>query len=349
MATCNPAIMEHLFLARPTLRDIAEHLGVSTATVSLAMRGNERISADTRRRVEEALEEFGYVYHRSAANLRTSMTHTVGVIVNDVSDPFFATLLAALQEALARAGRSVFLCHTNESASRQANFLRTMSEYNADGIIVSPAIGSTAQDFSSLQVPIPPVVFVSRTLFELGFDHVINDDGKAAQLAVDRLVSLGHRRIAFVGGDPGVSCFQLRLEGYREALERARIPFDGALVRDSLPSRTAGFEAARWVAELEPRPTAAICYNDPVALGLFSGLQREGLFPGRNFALIGHEDVEEASFATPPLSTTAVSRDEMGRTAAATLVRRIEDPDAPPRHVVLKPELIVRGTCGVRM
>ena len=313
------------------------------------MRGSERISVGTRQRVRTALDEFGYVYQRSAANLRTSMTHTVGVIFNNISDPFFSTLLAALEESLSEAGRSVFLCNTNESASREADFIRRMSEYNADGMIVSPAIGSVAEHFELGGVAPPPVVFISRAILETGFDYVVNDDRKAARLAMERLIGLGHRRIACVGGDPRISCYHERLKGYREALARASIPFDESLIRHAFPTRVAGFEQARWISGLDPRPTAAICYNDLVALGLFSGLQREGIFPGENFALIGNDDVEESSFLSPPLSATAVPRDEMGKLAAMALVRRIENRDIPPQRIVLEPVLNIRGTCGVRV
>ena len=334
-------------MTRPTLRHIADQLGVSTATVSLAMRDNERISVNTRKRVKAALAENGYIYARSAASLRTDRTHTIGVILNDVSDPFFSTLLASLEEALARTGRTLFLCNTRESVERQADFIRTMAEYNADGIIVTPAIGSTVDDFSPRHVPVPPLVFVSRAMVNAGFDYVISDDREAGRLATERLLNLGHRRIAVVGGDPSASPFGERLRGHREALARGSVRFDDALVRPSLPTRLEGFKAARWVADLEPRPTAAICYNDSIALGLFHGLAREGLLAGRNFALIGHEDVEEARLVSPPLSVTRVSRDEMGRQAAATLAERIDNPDAPPQRIVLKTDLIVRETCGV--
>ena len=334
-------------MATPTLRDIAEQLGVSTATVSLAMRGHKRISENTRNRVNAALEESGYVYRRGAASLRTSTTHTVGVILNNVSDPFFSALLASLEDALARTGRTVFLCNTDESLERQDNFIQKMSEYNADGIVVSPAIGSMLTHFTPKRFPVPPLVFVSRSLLDSEFDHVINDDYQAARCATERLVSLGHRRIAVVGGHPSITCFGERLRGHRAALERASIAFDESLVKSLVPNRLEGFRAARWVCELEPRPTAAICYNDSVALGLFQGLAREGVLPGRNFALIGNEDIEEANLVHPRMSATRVSRDEMGRQAAAILVERIENPDAPPKRIVLETRLVVRETCGV--
>ena len=294
-----------------------------------------------------ALKESGYIYQRSAAGLRTAKTHTVGVVLNNISDPFYSTLLASIEEELSKSGRTVFLCNSNESVERQNEFLRSMAEYNADGVIISPAIGSTADDFLSQISLLPPLVFVSRAMIDLNADYVVNDDRQSAILAVRRLRGLGHRRIAFVGGDPSVSCFAARLDGYKVALGETSIAFDDALVRACMPTRSAGFAAARWVAELAPRPTAAICYNDVLALGFISGLRHEGLHPGTNFALIGHEDIEEAGFVSPSLSSTAVSHEEMGRTAAAVLVERVTNPDAPLQRHVISSELVVRETCSI--
>ena len=276
-----------------------------------------------------------------------SGTRAVGVVVNNVNDPFFGALLPALEDALARTGRSVLLCNSNESCERQADFIRKLAEYEADGIIVSPAIGSTTEHFRPRHPALPPLVFVSRTLSDLEVDYVKNDDHEAGRLATEHLLDLGHRRIAFVGGDPSVSCFGERLRGHREALRQASLPFDPSLVRPSTPNLREGYRAARWISGLTRRPTAASCYNDLIALGLCHGLPREDLYPGRNFALIGHEDVAEASLVNPPMTVTRVSRGEMGRRAATALVERIENPDAPPQRIVLETELIVRGTCGV--
>lgn len=333
--------------ARITLKDVADHLGLSVATVSMARRGNKRISKKTRKRVEEALSKFGYVHQSRGEILRTSKTKTVGVILNNVSDAFFNTLLASMEKALAETGRLSFLCHANESPLRQEAFMRKMLEYNADGMIISPAIGSTPEQFKAATVEIPPIVFLSRTIPELGFDHVVSEDYQSSRLAMNRLLSLGHRKIAFVGGHTSISCFQEMLRAYKDALQDASIAFDERLVRPCVPIRKEGFDAARWISCLVPRPTAAVAYNDLVGLGLFFGLPREGLFPGKNFALISHDDIEESSLLTPPLSATGVSLDEMGKRAVEALVRRIENPDAPPQHIVLKTKLNIRGTCKV--
>ena len=273
-------------------------------------------------------------------------TRAVGVIVNNVYDPAFGDLLPALEDALGNTRRSVLLCNSNESCERQAEFIRKIAEYEADGIIVSPAIGSTTEHFFPRHPALPPLVFVSRTLSDSEFDYVKNDDYEAGRLATQHLLSLGHRRIAFVGGDPSVSCFGERLHGHRAALRQSSVPFDCSLVRPSAPDLREGYRAACWISGLTPRPTAASCYNDLIALGLFHGLPQEGLFPGRNFALVGHEDVAEASLINPPMTVTRASRGEMGRRAAAALVERIENPDAPPQRIVLETELVVRGTCG---
>ena len=333
----------------PTIRDIAEQLGVSIATVSLSMHGNTRIPKRTRDRVIAAMRESGYVYQRSAAAMRTSTTHTVGVILNNVTDPFFGTLLASLDEALARTGRSLFLCNSNESVARQSEFIRKMSEHNADGIIVCPAIDSTAEDFNVGNAPVPPIVLVSRPIVGLDVDHVVNDDFESGRLATQRLLDLGHRRIAVVGGLPSIACFETRLRAYRETLESAGVAFDEALVIPCVPRRVPGFEAAATIASLSPPPTAVICYNDLIALGLLLGLPRHGLYPGRNFAVIGHEDIEESRLMDPALSVTTVQIEKMGRTAAEVLLERLADPDGSPRQVVLETELLARETCNYRI
>ena len=290
--------------------------------------------------------ELGPVSRRKAANPVTPGTRFVSVILNNVSDPIFRSLLPPLEDALEQTGRSVFLHNADESRDRQADFVKATADANADGIVLCPVAGSTPEHVSAGHVPMPPLVFVSRALPGPGFDYVLGDDREAARLAAERLLTLGHRRIAVVGGELGAFCFGERIRGHRAALDEASVAFDERLVRPSLPIMGEGFGAARWIAALSPRPTAAICYNASISLGLFHGLVRKGLFPGKNFALIGHQDIEEVSLVDPPISVTRFSYGEMGRRTAATLLERMSNPGAPPNRFVLKAELVVRGTCG---
>lgn len=287
--------------------------------------------------------------HPAARRRMTAGTDTVGVLFNRVSDPFAGAMLTSMENELATTGRSVVVCNVNESLSRQADFLRKMARYRADGMIVCPAIGSTPANFVPGNLPLPPMVFVSRAIGGLRFDHVLTDDFEAARRATVHLLRLGHRRIAFVGGIPGTSCFGERMRGYRSALDGASVAFDPPLVRPGRPGIEEGFRAARRILELVPPPTAALCHDAATALGLSPGLERNGLLVGEHFALVSNEDVADAALTTPPLTATRVSTDELGRRAAAAVVERIENPHAPPRRIVLEPELVIRGSCGAAM
>ena len=147
-------------MRKPTLSQIAKQLGLSTATVSLAMKENSRISERTRASVKEALSESGYVYQRSAAGLRKAKTDTVGIVLNNVSDPSFSKLLESIERELAKCGKTVFLCNTDEKVERQSEFIRKMSEYNADGIVLVPAMGTQATDLEEMEKFSPPIVCV---------------------------------------------------------------------------------------------------------------------------------------------------------------------------------------------
>ena len=318
----------------------------SNYAVSPAVDDNRRNRQSARHRARPAPVEFGSVSRRKAANPVTSGPRFVSVILNNVSDPVFRSLLPPLEDALAQTGRSVFLHHADESRNRQADFVKATADANADGIVLCPVAGSTLEHVSAGRVSMPPLVFVSRALPGSDFDHVLGDNRKAARLAAERLLTLGHRRIAVVGGELGAFCFGERIRGHRAALNAASVAFDERLVRPSLPTMGEGFGASRWIAALSPCPTAAICYNASISLGLFHGLVREGLSPGRDFALIGPEDVEEVCLVDPPISVTKFSYGEMGRQAAAALLARMSNRGAPPKRAVLKAELVVRGTCG---
>ena len=325
---------------------IAESLDAPPSTVWLPMRDSPGTPYATHARAKAAPEAPGYVHHRNATALRTSKTLSVGVIFNDIRAPFVRELVASIEEALAKTGRTVILCDSGGSVSRQTGFIRKMAEFNADGVVVCPAIGSTPEDFSVLGRAIPPVVFVSRALFDLPFDCVVPDEREAASLAVRHLTRLGHRRIALLGPDRSIGGFEEWLRGYRRELRIASIECERMLVTSSLATRMAGYSAARWFAGLTPKPSAAICSSVAVALGLSGGLRREGLLPGRDIALVGHEDIEEAYLVNPRLTVAGPSAHDMGSKAVSALLKRIEHPGIPPRRVVLAPSLVVRESCG---
>ncbi|WP_127113774.1 LacI family DNA-binding transcriptional regulator [Shimia sediminis] len=333
-------------MPKPTLSQIAKELGVSTATVSLAMKENSRISDATRSKVLKAMRESGYVYQRSAAGLRKAKTDTVGIILNNVSDPFYSTLLAEIERALAEEGRTAFLCNTNESLDRQAEFIRKMSEYNADGIILVPAIGTEPVHLEQFKEIAPPIVCATRTVAGYPIDAVVLDDAEGGRMATRHLVNLGHRRIAIVGGVESISSFRDRLTGHRMALDELGLPFEESLVFEMRPVRKSGFDIAPELVESPVAATAAIGYNAIVTLGLKAGLQKAGVLPGRDFALIASENVEELQLTSPALSTISLDDRNMGRSIVNLLMERIQNPETEPQTLLLPPELLVRESCN---
>ena len=328
-------------MQKPTLSQIAKQLGLSTATVSLAMKENSRISEQTRARVKEALRESGYIYQRSAAGLRKSKTDTVGIVLNNVSDPSFSELLGSIESKLAQEGKTVFLCNTDEKVERQSEFIRKMSEYNADGIVLVPAMGTQAAELEDMKKFSPPIVCVTREIIGYPIDSVVADEILGGYMSAKHLLNLGHRRIALVGGTVNISPFVRRIKGMRQAFDEARQEFDPALVFECRPIRSQGYEAAARILDVEDPPTAAIGYNAIVTLGLKAGLQRLGKKIGEDFSLIANEGISDLKHTNPPLSTTSINVQQMGTVVIEHLLSRISDPTAPTKLTLIPPELVL--------
>jgi LacI family transcriptional regulator len=327
---------------RVTLQVIAERLAVSTATVSLALRDSSVVADITKRKVQRVAREMGYIYNRSAASLRTSRTNILAVAFHDVSNPYFAEMLSAIDETVRSSGRTILLGTCNESIPRQENVLSSLREYRPDGIIVCPVGGSTEDSLRNIAESGMPIVQVAREVEGLNADFVGADDRHSVELAVDHLVKLGHRRIAFVGGNDGTSNGRLRHASFRDTLAKHNLPCDESMIIFGDGKRVTGLEAVPKLLALWKPPTALVCFNDSIAFGAMHGLQRAGLQPGRDVSVVGCDDVSDSALWVPPLTTIHNQHIEMGRLAAEMMMRRIQDPGQPPRRIVLEPRLVVR-------
>ncbi len=332
---------------RLTLRDLARHADVSPATVSLVLRKSPLVAEKTRARVLESMRTLGYVYNRGAASLRTQRTHTVGVATNELVNPYFAELTAAIESALSRIGYSVFLSNSAEGPGHQDQFIDTMREYNADGLIICPAAGTTA---ASMQRTIDyrmPCVQISRHVDGVALDFSGNDHRRGTYLATEHLIALGHTRIAMVGCLEGVSTGEERRQGFLDALAAHGLPVEPDLMIACKATRENGAEAIRALLASGTPPTAAACYNDVIAFGVMLGLRQIGLEPGVDFAVTGCDDIPEAALWSPALTSVSIDTATMGENAAQLLLHRIADFDAPPRRLILEPKLVVRASSGL--
>lgn len=331
-----------------TVTDIANAIGVSRATVSLVLRGSPLVHADTRARVEAELKRQRYVYNRSAANLRRRTSSSVALVINDLSNPFFAEFAAGVDEALGGQGYVTLLGSTGESPQRQQAVLASLMEHTPAGVILSPAEGSDAAELRTVLDARSHVLLFNRELAGAdAWDFLALDNERGARMAAEHLIGLGHRRIAFFGGHADSSSCRQRRAGFAQAMAAAGLPVEPQWLIESAPNR---LEAATRTGALfgeRASPTAAVCYNDTVALGLMLGLASRGIQPGRGFAVTGFDDIPEAAMTTPPLTTLSVDPRERGRQAARMLLQRVADPDAAPMRTIAPVRLCIRESSGV--
>jgi LacI family transcriptional regulator len=221
-----------------------------------------------------------------------------------------------------------------------------MREHGISGLILSPARGTEAADLKPLVAAGIPVVIAVRNVPGARVSSIASDNHQGAFSAVQHLVSLGHRRIAFLGGFPDTAVFHERLGGYQAALSASGLEFDENLIVSSIPSRAGGVDAIGRALSIESGPTSAICFNDAVAFGVCDGLRARRLEPGPDFAVVGFDDVIEAKTAVPALTTVSVDPQGMGRRAAQLLLKQINAGKAEAEPVISSVRLVVRQSCG---
>jgi len=325
-----------------TVTDIARAVGVSRATVSLVLRGSPLVHSDTRARVHAELQRQRYVYNRAAANLRRQTSTIVALVINDLSNPFFAEFAAGVDEALGERGYVTLLGNTGESPERQQAVLASLMEHAPAGLILSPAEGSEAAALRTVVGERGNVLLFNREPMDSAWDFLALDNAHGAQLATSHLIALGHREIAFFGGHADSSSCQQRRAGYAAAMAAAGLPVREQRLIECAPTRSEAAATAKALFTGEPRTTAAVCYNDNVALGLMLGLAARGVQAGRDFSVTGFDDIPEAALSTPALTTLATDPRARGRQAAQLLLQRIAAPEAEVARTVAPVELRLR-------
>lgn len=324
------------------LSTIADALGVSTATVSLALRDSPLVADQTRDRIKEYARTIGYIYNRRAASLRTSRSGIIGVVVHDIMNPFFAEILRSIETELDRSRQTFILSNHYDQLEKQRTFVDTLLQLGADGVIMSPAIGTPAEDIELAENHGLPVVLIARNVEGAEVPVFRGDDAYGISLATNHLISLGHTRIAMIGGTDQTSTGRDRYQGYVNAMEKAGLSVKPEWRIPGPRTKQGGFEVAPQFLSLKDKPTAAVCWNDLVAIGLMNGIARAGLVPGEDISVTGYDDLEEAAIATPALTTVWNGQREVGRQAARALLDQLNGVEAHSNQPLIKPELHIR-------
>ncbi len=330
-----------------TINDVAEKAGVSVATVSHVINGTRYVSDELTEQVERAMEEIGYHPNAVARSLKTQKTKTIGLIVSDISNPFFSTLLRGVEDCALEKDHSLIVCNTDETLDKEKLYIDVLSQKKTDGLIVAPT-GKSDQEISELKERNVPLVFVDRTLDEIEAPSVLSDNITGAEAATRHLVDLGHRRIGIILGLESVNTSRERLRGYKNVIREKEINYDKDLVKQGYSQVAGGAEAARELLELESPPTAIFSTNNLMTIGAMQGIQESGKECPGNVSLVGFDDFEWASTFRPRLTTVAQSPYEIGSEAAKLLFDKIESGSREISEVRIPTNLKIRDSTAKR-
>ncbi|GAA4702821.1 LacI family DNA-binding transcriptional regulator [Nocardioides conyzicola] len=329
-----------------SVKDVAAAAGVSLGTVSNVLNRPDRVSPETREKVQRAMLDLGFVRNESARQLRAGTSRTLAYVMLDAANPFFTDVSAGIDEAAEAAGLSLVLCNSRNSAEREASHLTLLEQQRVQGLLVTP-IDPDSPTLDEVAQRGTPVVVVDRTRSDQSFCSVAVDDVLGGKLAIEHLLDRGHTRVAYVGGPAHLGQVRDRLQGAREAWAAAGRPAESLTwVETSAMTVAEGREAGARLAGLpvRRRPTAAFCVNDLLALGLLQHAISSGVRVPEELGIVGYDDIEFAAAAAVPLTSVRQPRQLLGRTAAELVLDEASNPDHTHRQVLFTPELVARSS-----
>ncbi|HUT21081.1 MAG TPA: LacI family DNA-binding transcriptional regulator [Anaerolineae bacterium] len=332
-----------------TIRDVAKRARVAPTTVSRVVNNSGYVSDATRERVKAAIEELGYVPNRLARSLRLKRTNTLALVVTDITNPFWTTVVRGVEDAAHAAGFNVILCNTDESEAKQEQYLDVLLQKRVDGILLVPACTS-AELVDWIQSQTIPVVVLDRRVDCAQVDVVRGDSEDGAYRLVRHLLSLGHRRIAVLSGPKDVSTATDRVAGYRRALAEDGLEVQPAWVQYGAFSLASGYEMAGQVLATFPRPSAVFAVNNSIAIGALRALRQAGLRVPEDMSVVSFDDLTSELVIEPFLTIADQPAHEMGQRAAELLLARLSGtaPDGY-QEVVLPVKVTIRSSSAQPM
>jgi LacI family transcriptional regulator len=325
-----------------TMRDVAERAGVSVTTVSHVINETRPVSDELRRRVLTSMELLGYQPNRLARSLRRGQTHTIGMIIPDSANPFFAEMARGVEDTSFEHGYSVILCNSDGDLNKELLYTNVLTEKRVDGILFVAA-GLSTDRIRDLQTQRIPLVVVDRDLPDAAVDSVLTDNAQGGWLAARHLIDLGHRRIACITGPSDVTPSAERVTGYRQAMIEAGVPVDKSLIVRGDFQYDSAYRASIQLLQMKNPPTAIFACNDLMAVAVMSAALEHGRQVPGDLSVVGFDDVRLAAFANPPLTTIVQPKYEMGVVAATMLLERMRDLEMPAHRRVLETDLVTRS------
>ncbi|MFJ3522929.1 LacI family DNA-binding transcriptional regulator [Pseudomonas sp. NPDC090203] len=325
-----------------TIKDVAALAGISYTTVSHVLNRTRPVSDAVRKKVEEAITQLDYVPSAVARSLKAKSTATIGLLIPNGINPYFAELARGIEDYCERNGFCVILCNSDDNLQKQRNYLRVLLEKRVDGLIVS-SVGGDDSLVESLAAVRTPLVIVDRDLENISADLVRIDHELGAWLATSHLLELGHRHIACICGPAQTSVARMRLAGYQRAMREAGVEVQDSWVVESDFTGPSGYQAACTLLETD-RPTAIFAANDMVGIGVLRAAAERNVKVPADLSVVGFDDIQMSQFVYPALTTVGQSILQLGERAAEVLLRRIttrgEAPDV--QQSIVAPSMVLR-------
>jgi LacI family transcriptional regulator len=328
-----------------TIKDVAKKAGVSYSTVSRALSGSTLINEDTRKKVKEIAKQLGYTPNEIAKGLVSKTSSTIGLILPDITNPFFADVAQGIEECANRNGFQVFLCNSNWDLVREKGYLSTLNGKRVGGIIVSPATNHNSHFIEDNARSIP-TVFAAYNPMNEEYNYVVTDDYKSSVIATEYILKLGHRNIAFIGGQEENNTNIGRLNGFVATMDKYGMEVRKDYVRYGKYRQESGYELTKDMLLKNEIPSAIIAGNDIIAIGVIQAVEEFGLKVPENISVIGFDDISYASLHKIQLTTVKQPINRIGELCVEMLLELIKSQDIKTgRHEILSPSLIIRKTC----
>lgn len=330
-----------------TINELARKSGVSPSTVSRALNDDPIISEETKRKVMQVAKELNYTPVKSRKGSATrKRTKVIALMVTDISNPFFPEIVHGVEDLAFEFGYSVSLWNTREDIEREKQYIETLKASEMDGIILGSSRIKEEQIREVAENDIPCVI-INRIIE--GIPSVFADYENGAYQATKYLINLGHERIALINGPNNAQPSLWRERGFLRALKESGKEVEESLLSFNSPIVEGGYVATLKLLSVSNPPTAIFAYNDLVALGAMKAIREKGLLVSKDISLIGYDDIFLSPYLDPPLTTVSQPKYMMGKLAADLLFRLINGEKVRNNQISLKPELIIRSSCGVRV
>jgi DNA-binding LacI/PurR family transcriptional regulator len=333
------------------MKEVADRARVSQATVSHVINQKTYVSPKLRERVLRAIRDLNYHPDAVARTLRTKRSKTVGMIIPNISDPFFDTVVRGAEDVLANEGFTLIVGNSDDDVRKEEAYYQTFRAKQVDGMLLIISPGSGPPDYLQRHVPeMTPIVYLDRYYRGLRGDTVQLDDFRGSYKGATHLIERGHRRIAIITGPLNLANAVVRLDGYRKALLDRGLTFDESLVREGKFDMASGEEKAGDLLLLKPKPTAILASNALMAVGALRAITKGGLRCPDDIALVSFNDLDWFDLLKPSITVVRHPVYDLGATAAEILLKRISGKlTSSYRRVVLKSELVVRESCGTSL